>query len=67
VSDAPPPRLTTEQKAEAARLRGLGATPGLAADAAAGRIRVDDLERWLSEYQAARAAEAAKWATWTGS
>jgi hypothetical protein len=55
MADGPPPRLTPDQRAVAARLRaaGLGAW---AADVLAGRVDPDDLTRWKAEYDAACAA-----------
>ena len=52
----PPPRPTPEQRAEIARLTALGIPPGLAADAAFGRLRTDDVERWHRESEAEREA-----------
>lgn len=59
VSPADAPTLA--QQVEIARLVGLGVPPGLAADAAFGRIAVADVERWCREYAAALAAEREKY------
>jgi hypothetical protein len=59
--DGPPPRLTPDQRAAAARLREAGMPAGIALDVAAGRIAEADALKWLAEYQTRLAAERAKW------
>ena len=57
--------LTPAQRAAAARLREAGVPPGVALDAAAGRMDPVDVWKWNQEYQAALRAERGKWG-WGG-
>jgi hypothetical protein len=59
--DAPPPRLTPDQRAAAARLREAGIPAGLALDVAAGRIAEADALAWHAAWVATKGDARGGW------